>query len=309
MRIHTLRQPVWSFIRLTRVVFLLGGFLLYALGAAVAARLGAPLRWTSYLLGQVVVTATQLMAHYANEYYDIEVDRLAAANRTWFSGGSGMLAAGAVSPGAVLVAARACAVIAILSGILATIISPWILPVVVISILGSWFYSAPPLTLMSSGCGELTTSVIVAGLAPAAGFVMQAGLPPAALWLVCVPLVLVHAAMLISFEFPDRVVDASAGKKTLTVRLGPKHAAWVVIALLAGAYLYLAALAVFSTSPGRWMAWAAPLAFWQIGSVYRAARSPTRGGYFLLTAGAVGLFALMALLALAGFAYSSPANR
>ena len=65
---------------------------------------------------------------------------------------------------------------------------------------------------MSSGWGELTISVIVALLVPLAGYCMQGGFPPGELWLVSVPLVLVHTAMLISFEFPDRVEDLSVGR-------------------------------------------------------------------------------------------------
>jgi 1,4-dihydroxy-2-naphthoate polyprenyltransferase len=294
-------RQVWNFIKLTRVLFLLGGFLLYSLGAAAAVQLGVAINWGAYFLGQVVVISIQLMAQYLNEYYDIEVDRLAADNRTWFSGGSGILSIGSVTPSVVLVAARVCAVIATLTGILASIISPWMIPIFAISFLGSWFYSAPPLSLMMTGWGELTTSVIVALLVPLAGFCMQGGFSPCELWLVCVPLVLVHAAMLISFEFPDHDVDLSVGKKTLTVRVGLKSAAWVVSGLIGGAYLYLTILTVFSKYPGQWMVWAAPLAIWQMVFIHRVIHSPTRTPYYLLTTGGVGLFVLMTIMALMGF--------
>ena len=92
---------------------MLGGFLLYALGAAAAVQMGITINWAVYLLGQVVVTSIQLMGQYLNEYYDIEVDRLMANNRTWFSGGSGVLSAGGISPSAVLAAVRICVVVAL----------------------------------------------------------------------------------------------------------------------------------------------------------------------------------------------------
>ena len=75
----------------------LGGFVLYGLGAALAVAGGAPLDRWRYVLGQLVVTATQLMTHYANDYFDLEADR---ANRTptrW-SGGSRVLPDGALPP-------------------------------------------------------------------------------------------------------------------------------------------------------------------------------------------------------------------
>ncbi|TLM99576.1 hypothetical protein FDZ74_17810, partial [bacterium] len=206
-------------------MFLLGGFLLYALGAAAAARAGFAIHWPAYLLGQLVVTSIQLSAHYANEYYDREVDRLAAQNRTWFSGGSGILPTGVISPAAVRTAAFLCAELAVGGGVLAGIHSPWMFAIVALSLPGSWFYSAPPLTLMSSGWGELTTSLIVVVGVPLAGYVMQAGPPPAQFWPVCLPLLLLHGAMLMAFEIPDFDVDRSLGKRTLTVRLGLPRAA------------------------------------------------------------------------------------
>jgi len=278
--------------------------LLYALGAATAVRFGFNINWADYLLGQVVVTSIQLMGQYLNEYYDIEVDRLTAERRTWFSGGSGVLSTGSISPVAVLVAARICALIAILTGIFDSLHSVWMIPIIIFSFLGSWFYSSPPLTLMSSGWGELTTSIIVALLVPLAGYCMQGGFPPGELWLVSLPLILVHTSMLISFEFPDYTADLSVGKKTLTVRLGLQGAAWVVTALIGSAILFLIVLGLFSKYPGRWMGWTVPLAIWQMVLIHRIILSPTRKNYYLLTAGGVALFVLMALLALLSFVFA-----
>ena len=297
-------NQAWNFIKLTRVPFLLGGFLLYGLGAAAAVRTGIAVNWVFYGLGQVVVTSIQLMAQYLNEYYDVEVDRLATNNRTWFSGGSGILSSGGVSPSTVLAAARICAVFALLTGILACAVSPWMTPIVMFSFLGSWFYSTPPSALMASGWGELTTSVIVGLLVPLAGYCMQGGFPPGIFWLMGVPLVLGHAAMLLAFEFPDRVADLSVGKKTLTVRLGLERTAWVSITLIGSACLFLVALTLFSKHPGHWMAWAVPLGIWQMVMIRRVSLSPLHPQYHLLTAGGVDFFILMALLALFGFDFA-----
>lgn len=262
--------------------------------------MGITINWALYWLGQVVVTSIQLMGQYLNEYYDIEVDRLGTNNRTWFSGGSGILSEGSVSPQVVLVAARICAVIAILAGVLTSLQSVWMIPIVILCLLGSWFYSSPPISLMSSGWGELTTSVIVSLLVPLAGYAIQGGLPPGELWLICVPLVLVHVAMLVSFEIPDQVADQSVGKKTLTVRLGFNDAAWVIDALIVSAFLFICVLALTSKYPGQWMVIAAPLAILQMVTVHRVILSPTRNGYYLMTTCGIGLFVLMAILALTG---------
>lgn len=262
--------------------------------------MGIAINWALYWLGQVVVTSIQLMGQYLNEYYDLEVDRLVTNNRTWFSGGSGILSNGSVSPQVVLVAARICAVIAILAGVLASLQSVWMIPIIILCFLGSWFYSSPPISLMSSGWGELTTSVIVALLVPLAGYCIQRGLPPGELWLICVPLVLVHVAMLVSFEIPDQVADMSVGKKTLTVRLGLKGGAWVIDALIVSAFLFICLFTLTSKYPGQWMVIAAPLALWQIVTVHRVVLLPTRSRYYILTTCGIGLFVLMTVLALLG---------
>ena len=300
VKVANFRNQVWSFIKLTRVVFLLGGVLLYVLGAATAYSMGISINWAVYWLGQVVITSLQLMGQYLNEYYDMEVDGLGTNNRTWFSGGSGMLPGGSVLPKVVLMAARICAVIALLAGVLTSLQSVWMIPIVILCLLGSWFYSSPPISLMSSGWGELTTSVIVALLVPLAGFVIQGGLPPGELWLICVPLVLIHTAMLISFEIPDQEADQAVGKKTLTVRLGLKGGAWAIEALIVSAYLLILFLTLTSSYPGSWMAFAAPLAIGQIVIVNRVVHYPTRNRYYLLTTCGIGLFVLMIVLALYG---------
>ena len=300
MAISARLRQVWSFIKLSRVVFLLGGILLYALGAALAVQSGREINWAAYLLGQLVITSIQLMGQYLNEHYDMEVDSLVENNRTWFSGGSGILSEGSISRRAVLAAAYICAGIALIAGTVASSLSLWMVPIFVFCFLGSWFYSSPPLTLMSSGWGELSTSVVVALMVPVAGFVMQAGFPPGELWLICIPLVLVHAAMLVAFQIPDHDADLSVGKKTLTVRLGQRGAAWLVDTLIGTAFVFIFVLVLFSQYAGWWMLWALPIAVGQMILVHLAVRSPARGRYYLLTTGGVGLFVIMAALALLG---------
>src|SRR5260370_8408711 len=86
-------NKLMAFIRLARPHFLLGGFMLYALGAVVARYEGYPIDFRVYWVGQLFVTSIQLMTHFLNEYWDVETDRL-NNSRTPFSGGSGMLAPG-----------------------------------------------------------------------------------------------------------------------------------------------------------------------------------------------------------------------
>jgi len=293
-----------AFIRLTRPFFLLGGVLLYVLGAAAALVGGMPFHLAFFLLGQLLVTAVQLMVHYANEYYDLEVDR-AATNRTWFSGGSGVLAAGALKPLTALRAAQVClgTALSILIVVLALDRSPGVAALVGLAVLAGWFYSAPPVRLVSLGLGEAAASLIVALSVPLTGFLLQTGgsAIPASLLRMCLPLSLIHMSMLVAFEFPDQEADASFGKRTLTVRLGAVRAAWLHHALLFLAFGFFVAF-VFSGSLSRGIDLvflAIPLAVWQVFRLRWQLRHPD-SSYRWFTMGAVGLFALSACLILVG---------
>ncbi|MES1166090.1 MAG: prenyltransferase, partial [Verrucomicrobiota bacterium] len=86
-----------AFIRLGRPHFLLGGGLLFGLGAAIAVAGGAVFDVRLHCLGQAGITCVQLMTHYANDYFDLAADR-ANATPTRFSGGSRVLPSGVLSP-------------------------------------------------------------------------------------------------------------------------------------------------------------------------------------------------------------------
>ena len=64
-----------AFVRLGRPIFLGRGVVLYGLGAAMAVYAGARLSLPLFAGGLFAITATQLMTHYGNEYFDLEADR------------------------------------------------------------------------------------------------------------------------------------------------------------------------------------------------------------------------------------------
>src|SRR4051812_991494 len=168
-------RAVLAFVKLGRPLFLMGGLLLYALGAAVAAHAGAVLDGGRYLTGQLAVTAFQLMTHYANDYFDFEADR-ANLTPTRGSGGRRMLLGGGVPRRAALVAALALAAAGLAIAAHAgarpgagALVLPAFLAIAGLA----WFYSAPPLRLCGTGLGELNTAVVVTGLVPFVGLHLQ----------------------------------------------------------------------------------------------------------------------------------------
>jgi 1,4-dihydroxy-2-naphthoate octaprenyltransferase len=232
-RFRAVNQLV-AFLRLGRLQFLGGGFLLYALGAAIAGVVDG----SRYVLGQLAVVAFQLMTHYANDYFDYDADRANLTPTRW-SGGSRVLVAGELPREVALHAALGLASIGIA---LTAITGSGIL--VAIGVL-AWVYSAPPLRLCARGLGELDTAVVVTGLVPWLAFDLQGGADTRLLVLAIVPLALLQAAMLLAIELPDRAGDAATGKRTLVVRLGAERGAelYGAITIAAFASLPLAAIA------------------------------------------------------------------
>lgn len=288
-----------AFLRLSRPIFLLGGIALYALGALVARYEGYPLDWGAYLVGQLFVSSLQLMTHYLNEYWDVEADRR-NPNRTPFSGGSGVLAEGTIARETARVAAFVCLAVASAAAIALVLqrhAGPGVWVVMALAFLGAFFYSTPPLRLAHTGYGELTTSIVVAGLVPAFAHLLQTERASWLILLATAPLVILHYAMLLAFEFPDFLTDEAAGKRTLLVRIGRRNGAVMHNALIVIA-LGLAAANSFVGLPPRVaisLAITAPLALWQVITVRRIQQGEPVS-FPLLTFGAIVLFGLTAYL-------------
>jgi len=229
------------FIIASRPLFLLGGILAYALGVGIARYLGAEVNWTLYLLGQAWVTTLQLSAHYLNEYFDAPADTL-NENRTPFSGGSGAVGAGKLSRQVMLLSSAAClAVTASLTVLLLkdAKLSPAILLIMILSFLGAFFYSAPPIRLATTGYGELTTSILVANLLPAFSFMLQMSELHRLVAMSTFPLTALHLAMMLAFELPDYAFDVKTRKRTLMVRLGWRIGMTLHNVLIFSAYILL----------------------------------------------------------------------
>lgn len=292
-----------AFVQLTRPLFLIGAVLVYGLGAAIAHAGGVPIDWERYVFGQALVTSIQLTTQYANEYFDVDVDRAVGANRTWFSGGSGVLAEGRLSPMVALNAARVMAAMSISLILIAAAIEPAASGIGALALLGGWFYSAPPIRIAASVWSAATTALIVAFLAPLTAMVLQHHTFDPQLLAVSAALIPINVAMILLFEFSDFDADRQAGKWTLTARVGRERASRVHNGLLVAAFTGVWVAAAAGWIDPRIAAWtllALPLAAWQIGGVVWRAR---RGwnGMGLMQAGGIGLFALTTTAFLAGY--------
>ena len=170
---------------------------------------------------------------------DFEHD-LAIANRTSFSGGSGVLTSGALPRN---VALRGTQVFYALTIVLIVLVGSISLPAGVVGLAAlviAWTYSMPPVRLVATGLGELATAICVAGLVPLAGVLSQQDEVPNRLWVMMTALVSLQVMMLLAFELPDLEADEQTGKRSLGVRLGPRVTQNLMALLTISAALFAA---------------------------------------------------------------------
>jgi 1,4-dihydroxy-2-naphthoate octaprenyltransferase len=268
-------RRLWLFIRLGRFPFLVGGFVLHGLGVAAALYSGARLDVSALVWGQVAITATQLMTHYANDYFDLAADQANTTPTNW-SGGSRVLPDGGLSPQTALITALVLALLTIVATlVLALVVRPGLFTfaLLLLALALAWFYSAPPLQFHSRGVGEFTTAMLVPGLTPLVGYYLQAGRLTLLPILAVIPLCCLQFAMLLAIEFPDELGDRAVGKNTLVVRVGAMRAAQLYNVLLIAAYALLPVLVMAGLpfAVGLAVCASLPLAVWQGWQVRRGA--------------------------------------
>lgn len=252
-------------LRLARVEFLLLPVALVAVGAAVAVYTGIfdPLRTVVALCG---ILALHVAVNVLNDVADYESGIDLQTTPTPFSGGSGVLPAGHLSP---TVAYR----LGYLMVAVGAAIGAWFLSVVgpvVLAVLlpGIVFVLTYTRTLTKLTLGECAAGLGLGAL-PIIGVVLvQAGTLPLVGIALSVPAFFLTFNLLLLNEFPDIVADQAAGRKNLIHRFGRRFAGMIyVVAGLAvgvtlvgavglgiapgGAALGLLGL-VFFVRPARW---------------------------------------------------------
>jgi 1,4-dihydroxy-2-naphthoate polyprenyltransferase len=246
---------ILAFVRLGRPRFLMGGFVLYAGGALLARDRVRDLDLGAYAFGQCAITATQLMTHYANDYFDLEADRQNRAATRW-SGGSRVLVEEGLAPrvardAAIVLAALALAIdvaIAVVYGSLRVPAVTMLLGALVLS----WGYSGPPLRLHQRGLGPLTAGIVVGALTPLTGWAMQGGSASRDLVMAVSSLAIAQLTLILVLDLPDAEGDAAADKRTLAVRFGTVAVSRVAIVLVGLAYAPIVVALVGAASHVGW---------------------------------------------------------
>ena len=233
---------------LSRVPFLSVMILPYFLGALLAARSLRIFKWPVFFLGLSGAVLVQLIAHYSGEVYDLKEDRLSAGlEKNSFSGGSQVVVKNLVLPGQVKNLLHAAVLLALTCGLILQFYLKtgiWTLTLGFSGIACAYFYSRPPLRLVSRGIGEALIAYAFGWLSVNSGFYLQTSYFSNLPFLVSLPVALSVVNIILINEFPDYPADCLAVKRNLLVRAGKKKGAgfYFLFALLTPA-AFLAALA------------------------------------------------------------------
>jgi 1,4-dihydroxy-2-naphthoate polyprenyltransferase len=216
-------EKLRALVKLSRFTILPGGILAYSLGAGMGNFQTGAFDWYRAGLGLLVTVIANLAAHYADEYADQDIDRF--TRKTTFSGGSGVLPSGALSPKTALYLAVFSAATALLLAVY--LVTSGVLPLIsaVILVFGlvlGWFYSMPPVAFERWGAGELVNALIGGMLMPLMGFTVQTGTITLNAALALLPMFLMVLASLLGIHWADRIADQASGKLSMVVQLGEK---------------------------------------------------------------------------------------
>jgi 1,4-dihydroxy-2-naphthoate octaprenyltransferase len=230
----------------TRPQFLTLSVVLAFLGATIAWYGESFNLWYAFLAGFGLVL-THASVNIINDYFDYKSGIDLVAKRTPFSGGSGILPAGLLTPRQALWLGLGALIITIPIGIFFVIVSGWqLLPLLLVAALFILLYSPfilkqPwPEWVAGTGLGALP----ILGL-----YFVQTG---AYTWPVVVAAVpsffLVHNLLLLN-EFPDAEADVKANRKTLPLTIGKKNAAIFYTVVAVGVYVWIFACVTARVMP------------------------------------------------------------
>ena len=233
-------KKIINILKLGRLHFLLGGYLLFTLGALTAVLTGAPADLNKYLLGYVIFALGHLAVSYSNDFFDVEAD--SKGERTLISGGSGIL----LKHPELIPFAKRFALILMSTSVLLTIpfiltygFPPEFILLIIFGNLLGWYYSAPPIKLAYRGLGEIPTIFAMGLIMPGLGYLIMKEVIDSIFIFYSIPLLFYGVSFILTVQAPDMKADKLGGKKTFITRYGRKKAFLLVGLFFISATLYL----------------------------------------------------------------------
>jgi 1,4-dihydroxy-2-naphthoate octaprenyltransferase len=185
--------------------------------------------------------AGSLCIQIATNFFNDAIDARKGADTERRLGPRRVTASGMLKPQTVMTIAVGFLILAVLCGHQLYQVRGWpILAIGIPSLFLAYGYTGGPVPLAYRGLGELFVILFFGFVAVAGTVFIQTGTWPRESWLLGLQVGLLSAVLISINNFRDREEDASTGKRTLAVRLGPKFAAamiWLEIKIAAFAGL------------------------------------------------------------------------
>jgi 1,4-dihydroxy-2-naphthoate octaprenyltransferase len=149
-----------------------------------------------------------------------------------------LTSSGLASPRAVLLAALLSIAVAGVAGLAVAVATTlWLIPIGAAAMLALWLYSGGPRPYAALGLGEVMVFAFFGLMATAGTAYVQAGRIPPAAWWSAAAMGFLAVAILEANNVRDISTDRSAGKRTLSVRLGDRRARALYRALVLAAFV------------------------------------------------------------------------
>jgi 1,4-dihydroxy-2-naphthoate octaprenyltransferase len=205
-----------------------------------------------FLLVLVAIIVNHIGLNMTDDYFDYKhsVDKLKTGEKNPYTGGSGTLSSGLISPKSMFKAFTLCYLVTIAVGIYLTLTRG--LPILAFGLIGVFcavFYTAPPISFSHHGLGELAMLVNFGTIIGLGAFYVQARTLTLQAFLATLPLGIMLFSMITINEIPDMEEDRDAGKLTLVARYGKKAGAKLYVASWICTYAVIIASAALRIIP------------------------------------------------------------
>jgi len=210
------------------------------LGTAAAWSLTGTFELVPFVLTLIAGMCMHGGTNVANDYFDHKSgnDEINVEFIRPFTGGSRLIQKGLLTPRAVLTESLVLFAIGGTIGIYLSVTrGPAILLLGAIGAFCGFFYTAPPVNIVSRGVGELVVGLNFGALMTLGAYYVQTRQFSLAAFLASLPVSLLIADVLYINEFPDLAADKAVGKNHLVARLGKEKAVWGYLTITLAAYV------------------------------------------------------------------------
>ncbi len=223
----------------TRPQFLVLAVVLVLHGTALAAWQGSTDWWLAALaaIGLVLLQASVNVLNDWHDWSKTGIDK--HTPRTPFSGGSGLLPAGAITVKSTLMLGIGTLLAGSAIGVYLASVAGWEL--LAIGIIGAVSIVAYTPVFNRIGIGEFMAGFALGTLPVAGTYFLLTGSMDAVAWISGIPAGLLTYNLLLLNEFPDAEADAAGGRKHMVILLGKPKAARLYTAVEIAAYVSIVA--------------------------------------------------------------------